>query len=135
VAGWTGRDIRRLDPLIGQSLDGRLRYRADPNRFQLREFFLTHSWKGIVVTGTMRIPRNRGAISGMLLVLLGVWGAVIPFVGPYFDYAYTPDKPWDYTTGRLVLQVLPGLAAVLGGLLVLGSANRAAASLGVGWPR
>jgi hypothetical protein len=80
----------------------------------------------------MRVPRSRGAISGTLLVLLGVWGAIIPFVGPYYGYAYTPDKPWDYTTGRLVFQVLPGVGAVLGGLLVLGSANRAAASLG-GW--
>jgi hypothetical protein len=84
------------------------------------------------VTGMMRIPRSRGAVSGTLLVLLGVWGTFIPFVGPYFDYAYTPDNAWDYTTGRLLLEVLPGVGAVLGGLLVLGSANRAAATLG-GW--
>jgi hypothetical protein len=84
------------------------------------------------MTGTMRVPRSRGAVSGVLLVLLGVWGALIPFVGPYFDYAYTPDNAWDYTTGRLVLEVLPGFGAALGGLLVLGSANRAAAAFG-GW--
>jgi hypothetical protein len=84
------------------------------------------------VTGTMWVPRSRGALSGTLLVLLGLWGALIPFVGPYFDYAYTPDNTWDYTTGRLVLQILPGIGAVLGGLLVLGSANRAVAMLG-GW--
>jgi hypothetical protein len=84
------------------------------------------------VTGTMWVPRSRGAVSGTLLVLLGVWGAFIPFVGPYFDYAYTPDNTWDYTTGRLLLEILPGAGAVLGGLLVLGSANRAAAMLG-GW--
>ncbi|MEP9383232.1 hypothetical protein [Nocardioides sp. KR10-350] len=68
----------------------------------------------------------------MLLVLLGAWGALIPFVGPYFDYAYTPDNTWDYTSGRLILEILPGAGAVLGGLLVLGSANRLAAALG-GW--
>jgi hypothetical protein len=66
----------------------------------------------------------------MLLVLLGAWGALIPFVGPYFDYAYTPDNAWDYTTGRLLLEVLPGVGVVLGGLLVLGSAHRAAAAVG-----
>ena len=65
-------------------------------------------------------------------MLLGVWGALIPFIGPYFDYAYTPDNTWDYTTGRLLLEVLPGIGTVLGGLLVLGTANRAAAMLG-GW--
>jgi len=84
------------------------------------------------VTGTMRVPRSRGAISGTLLVLLGVWGALIPFVGPYFDYAYTPDNAWDYTTGRLLLEVLPGVGAVIGGLVTLGSANRVVATLG-GW--
>jgi hypothetical protein len=84
------------------------------------------------VTGTMWVPRSRGALSGTLLVLLGLWGALIPFVGPYFDYAYTPDETWNYTTGRLILEILPGAGAVLGGLLVLGSANRAVAMLG-GW--
>jgi hypothetical protein len=71
-------------------------------------------------------------MSGTLLVLLGMWGALIPFVGPYFDFAYTPDNTWNYTQGRLVLEILPGLSVVLGGLLVLGSANRAMATFG-GW--
>lgn len=84
------------------------------------------------MTGTMRVPRSRGAVSGTLLVLLGVWGALIPFVGPYFDYAYTPANAWDYTTGRLLLEILPGAGAAVGGLLVLASANRVAATLG-GW--
>jgi hypothetical protein len=57
-----------------------------------------------------------------LLVLLGV-GAVLPFVGPYFDYGYTPDNAWDYTTGRLVLEVMPGVGPAVGGLLVLSSAG------------
>jgi hypothetical protein len=87
--------------------------------------------KVIVVTGTMWVPRSRGALSGTLLVLLGLWGALIPFVGPYFDYAYTPGNTWDYTAGRLIFEILPGAGAVLGGLLVLGSANRAVAMLGL----
>ena len=82
------------------------------------------------MTGKMRAPRSRGAVSGALLILLGAWGALIPFVGPYFDFAYTPDTAWDVTTGRLVLEVLPGVGAALGGLLVLGSANRVAAAFG-----
>ena len=82
------------------------------------------------MTGKMRAPRSRGAVSGALLILLGAWGALIPFVGPYFDFAYTPNTAWDVTTGRLVLQVLPGVGAALGGLLVLGSANRVAAAFG-----
>lgn len=82
--------------------------------------------------GLMRLPRSRGAISGLLLILLGVWGAIIPFIGPYFDYAYTPDTTWTWTSGRFVLEVLPGAAAVLGGLLLLTTANRVVAVFG-GW--
>ena len=64
---------------------------------------------------------NRGRISGGLLMLLGAWGALVPFVGPYFGYAYTPDKTWAYTSGRLWLSLVPGAAAFLGGLLVASS--------------
>jgi hypothetical protein len=82
------------------------------------------------MTGTLRVPRSRGALSGVLLVLLGIWGALIPFVGPYFHYAYTPDRTWYYTSGRLWLDVLPGLAALIGGVLVLISRLRPVAMFG-----
>lgn len=71
------------------------------------------------MTGTLRVPRSRGAVSGLLLVLLGAWGALIPFVGPYFGYAYTPDTAWAYNSGRLWLSILPGAAAFIGGLILL----------------
>lgn len=82
------------------------------------------------------ISRGRGI--GGLLMLLGAWGAVIPFVGPYFNYAFTPDKTWAYTSGRLWLSIVPGAAAFLGGLLVLASDAMAApgaflAALGGAW--
>jgi hypothetical protein len=82
------------------------------------------------MTGTLRIPRSKGALTGVLLVLLGIWGALIPFVGPYFHYAYSPDKAWHYTSGRLWLEVLPGLAALLGGVLMLISKLRPTAVFG-----
>lgn len=84
------------------------------------------------MTGTMRVPRSRGAFSGLLLILLGAWGALIPFVGPYFNFSYTPDDTWHYTTARLLLEIAPGAGALLGGLLTLGTAHRAIATLG-GW--
>jgi hypothetical protein len=82
--------------------------------------------------GRLQIPRSRGAASGFLLVLLGVWGALIPFVGPYFDFAFTPDQAWTWTAARGWLEVLPGAVTVLGGLLLFVSRNRATAMLG-GW--
>ena len=82
------------------------------------------------MAGITRIPRSRGVLSGLLLILLGAWGALIPFIGPYFHYAYTPDKTWAYTTGRLWLEILPGIATVLGGLVLLASARRPMAMFG-----
>ena len=64
------------------------------------------------------------------VVLLGAWGALIPFIGPYFHYAYTPDSGWTYNTGRLWLEVLPGAATLVGGLIVLIAATRPVALFG-----
>jgi hypothetical protein len=75
-------------------------------------------------TLTLRVRRSRGALSGVLLVLLGVWGALIPFVGPYFHYAYTPDRTWAVTAGRMWLEVLPGAVALVSGVVVLVSRLR-----------
>lgn len=85
-----------------------------------------------VNSGGLHMPRSRGAFSGLLLVLLGAWGALIPFVGPYFDFAYTPNTAWAWTAARGWLEVFPGIVTVLGGLLLISSTNRATAMLG-GW--
>ena len=76
------------------------------------------------MAGITRIPRTRGGVSGVLLILLGAWGALAPFVGPYFHFAYTPDRAWAYTSGRLWLSVVPGVAALAGGLLVTFATHR-----------
>jgi hypothetical protein len=82
------------------------------------------------MTGVARIPRSRGGVSGVLLILLGAWGGLAPFVGPYFHYAYTPDKAWAYTSGRLWLSIAPGAAALIGGLLVVLASHRGVGILG-----
>src|ERR1700678_3399364 len=79
---------------------------------------------------TLRVGRSRGAFSGLLLVLLGIWGGLVPMVGPYLHYAYTPDKAWTVTSGRIWLEFLPAAAALIGGLLVMGSKFRPAALSG-----
>jgi hypothetical protein len=76
------------------------------------------------------MPRSRGAVSGLLLVVLGAWGALIPFVGPRFNFAYTPDQDWAWTSARGWLEVLPGGATVLAGLLLIFSGNRITAIVG-----
>jgi hypothetical protein len=80
----------------------------------------------------MHVPRSRGAMTGFLLVLLGIWGGLVPFAGPVFGYAYTPDVSWHFTWARLWLEILPAAATFLGGWWLLGTTNRVSGSLG-GW--
>ena len=84
------------------------------------------------MAGMLQMRRTRGAASGFLLALLGIWGAIIPFIGPYFHYAYTPDTSWTYTTARLWLEILPGAAVFIGGVLLMIAAGRHIALLGAG---
>jgi hypothetical protein len=71
-----------------------------------------------------RIPRRRGAVCGLLLILLGLWGGLAPFVGPYLHFGYTPDKVWHYSQGRLYYSIIPAAAVLLGGLLATLTRNR-----------
>lgn len=82
------------------------------------------------MAGMLQMRRSRGAASGFLLVLLGAWGALIPFIGPYFHYAFTPDTTWTYTTARLWLEILPGAAVFLGGILLMIATGRHIALFG-----
>jgi hypothetical protein len=80
----------------------------------------------------MRIARSTGVASGLLIALLGIWGALIPFVGPYFDYSFGVNSTWHYTTDRLWLSIVPGAVALIGGLLLLEARTRTTALIG-GW--
>ena len=40
---------------------------------------------------------------GVLLILLGLWGGLAPFVGPYVHFGFTPDATWHYDSGRLTV--------------------------------
>src|SRR5207248_3683870 len=80
----------------------------------------------------MRIARTTGAFSGLLIAVLGIWGALIPFIGPYFNYSFGTNSTWHYTTDRLWLNILPAAVALVGGFLLVGAATRAAGIVG-GW--
>jgi len=86
--------------------------------------------KGVIaMAGILKVSRSLCALSGVLLVLLGIWGGLVPLVGPYVHYAYTPDHPWKMTSGRLWLEILPAAGTLLGGLVVLISRLRPMALL------
>jgi hypothetical protein len=76
------------------------------------------------------IPRSRGALVGLLLVILGLWGPLIPLVGPYFNYEFGGDSAWDVTWQRVWLDIVPGALLILGGLMLIGARKRPAGVLG-----
>src|SRR5580704_15568522 len=76
------------------------------------------------MNGQGQIPRTRGGICGIVLILLGLWVGLAPFIGPYFHFGYTPDKAWAYDSGRLYYSIIPGAAALVGGVLVVITRNR-----------
>lgn len=63
-----------------------------------------------------RIPRRRGAVLGVLLILLGLVGGLAPLAGPYLHFGYTPDKTFYYSTGRLYYSLIPAAAVLIGGI-------------------
>src|SRR6185437_10283 len=83
-------------------------------------------------TESLRLPRTTGAVSGLLIIVLGVWGGLIPFIGPYFHYSFGGDHTWHFTMQRLWLDILPGAVAVLGGFMLMTASSRVG-RLTAGW--
>jgi hypothetical protein len=86
--------------------------------------------RGVPRAARRRVPRSRGALSGFLLILLGIWAGLIPFVGPYFNYEFGSDQTWVITWDRVWLNVLPAAALFFGGLILLGSRSRISGAFG-----
>jgi len=67
----------------------------------------------------------------VLLVCVGAWGGVVAFVGPTFSFetgATTTAWVWNQTHATLYLA--PGVAAMVGGLLLIGASGWASERLG-----
>lgn len=92
----------------------------------------TQTTPGATTKRPMRLPRTTGALSGVLIIVLGAWGALVPFIGPYFHYAFGSYDTWHYTANRLWLEIVPGVVAVIGGFMLLRSARRSSGVIG-GW--
>src|SRR5215475_6247343 len=71
-----------------------------------------------------RIPLRRGSVCGLLLILLGLWGGLAPFVGPYLHFGYTPDKTLFYNSGRLYYSIIPAAVVLVGGIFAVLTRNR-----------
>src|SRR5437870_9375319 len=81
---------------------------------------------------SMRLPRTTGLLSGLIVIVLGVWGALIPLIGPYFHFAFGSYDKWHVTSNRIWLDIVPGVVAVIGGWLLFTGSRRKSGVLG-GW--
>lgn len=81
-------------------------------------------------SSALSVKPTRGIVSGMLLVLLGIWTGIIHFVGPYFSYQADTGGAWAFSWDRLWFGIIPGVVAIIGGLMLAAAHDRATGSLG-----
>lgn len=62
----------------------------------------------------------RARISGSVVLLVGTFGALVPLVGPAVGYKMGSSKAWTWSESIATLHVFPGIAALVGGALMLG---------------
>jgi hypothetical protein len=66
------------------------------------------------------------AFTGLMALLVGAWGALCVYIGPYFDFRPVANNAWTATFQAGLLHLLPGLVGAAAGLmlLVMGPARR-----------
>lgn len=70
------------------------------------------------------------AAVGVIAMLLGIWGGLVPFIGPSFGFSADGSGAWRLTAAHVWLGVLPGAVAFIAGILMLGSAPRTVSGSG-----
>ena len=85
---------------------------------QHRQF--VHRSEVVTPSGVRATVRPLGAAGvGLLSALVGAWGAICVFVGPYFGYRPTSATTWQWTTNNWLLHLLPGAVALAAGLMMM----------------
>ena len=65
---------------------------------------------------------------GFLIALLGAWVIVAALIGPAFNFGFFSDASWNFSTKQWETQLIPGIVAVVGGLMLMTPARGAARS-------
>ncbi len=76
------------------------------------------------------VTSDRARRTGLILIILGFVGALVPFVGPSFDFGMGDTPAWTWTEGRATLHLAPGIAAMVGGLMLMRGRARDTQRLG-----
>ena len=80
-------------------------------------------------TSTTSAWTPRALPFGLLITLIGAWVIVAALIGPSFNFGFFSDKSWEWSTKQWELQLIPGMVAVIGGLLLM-TPSRGTGSLG-----
>ena len=85
-----------------------------------------------VAVPTGAVKASGLALAGVVTTLLGIWGGIIPFIGPSFSYSADGSAAWKMTSAHLWLAVIPGAVAFVCGLVMLLVAPRTVTGSGRG---
>lgn len=58
-------------------------------------------------------------MAGLLVVLVGAWGGIVPYVGPVFGFNGDGSAAWTWNLSHAMLSFAPGAVALGCGLIVL----------------
>ena len=64
-------------------------------------------------------PAGRAAMAGLLMMLIGAWGGAVAYFGPEIGLSPPGARSWQWTTAHTILNLAPGAAAFVGGLMVM----------------
>ena len=56
---------------------------------------------------------------GFLILLLGAWAFAAPLAGGYFGFGFYSDATWQLSAKEWELHLIPGLAAAVGGFMLM----------------
>jgi hypothetical protein len=77
--------------------------------------------------------RTTGALEalGILVIGVSVWGGIVAFVGPTFDFdTGTTTRAWVWTQSHWTLGLAPAVLGIVGGLMIAMPRRRAVERLG-----
>lgn len=77
---------------------------------------------GPSTTGPVPAKQSSGAglaVIGLLAILDGAWGGIVPYLGPSFGYSSNGSGSFQWTLLHGLLYLLPGAAAVVAGFGLL----------------
>lgn len=57
--------------------------------------------------------------AALWVVILGAWGGIVTYVGPWFGYRFGADAGWHWTAAQWELHLAPAVGAIAGGILLM----------------